>query len=93
MELVYKKIEEKDKRIIELKVHQIETFLTISVKNSFKGNINYNKDGLPITTKEDSNYHGFGTKSIYLIVTKYDGSVSFVTKNGLFNLNILLPIK
>ena len=63
------------------------------MKNSFDGNINYDKDGLPITTKKDPLYHGFGTKSILLIVKKYEGNVSFVTKNGMFNLNILLPIK
>lgn len=87
------KINEKEKRIIELKVHKVKEFLTVTVKNSFDGNINYDKDGLPITTKKDPLYHGFGTKSILLIVKKYEGNVSFVTKNGMFNLNILLPIK
>lgn len=87
------KIKEKEKRVIELKVHKINEFLTITVKNSFEGNIVYDKGGLPITTKENPLYHGFGTKSIALIVDKYEGNVSFITKNELFNLNILLPIK
>lgn len=87
------KIAEKEKRIIELKVHKVEEFLTISVKNSFSGIIKFDNEGLPITTKDNPLFHGYGVKSISLIVKKYDGNVSFLVKNELFNLNILLPIK
>ena len=48
---------------------------------------------MPITTKADTTYHGYGVKSISLIVDKYDGNVSFNVKNEIFNLSILLPLK
>ena len=48
---------------------------------------------MPITTKTDTIYHGYGVKSISLIVDKYDGDVSFAIKNETFNLSILLPLK
>lgn len=87
------KIDDAEKRIIELKIHQINEFLTITIKNSYLGDIVYDEKGLPVTTKENPIYHGYGTKSISLIAEKYDGNVSFITKNEMFHLNVLLPIK
>ena len=87
------KIKETEKRIIELTIHQINEFVTISIKNSYSGVINFNENGIPITTKMDTAYHGYGVKSISLIADKYDGNVSFNTKNEIFNLSILLPLK
>ena len=87
------KIEEKEKRIIEMRIYQVNEFLSISIKNSFFGKIDFDENGIPITTKKDVFYHGYGAKSISLIAGKYDGSVSFGIKNDLFNLNVLIPIK
>ncbi len=87
------KIKEYDKRIIELKIHTVNDLLTINIRNSYEGKINFDDDGLPITTKEDSSYHGYGVKSIYLIVDKYNGNVSFKEKNNMFSLNILIPLE
>ena len=87
------KIKEYDKRIIELKIHAVNDLLTINIRNSYEGKINFDDDGLPITTKEDSSYHGYGVKSIYLIVDKYNGNVSFKEKNNMFSLNILIPLE
>ena len=87
------KIEEKERRIIELTIRQVNEFVSISIKNSFEGKINFDSNGMPITTKSDTTYHGYGVKSISLIVDKYDGNVSFGIKNEIFNLSILLPLK
>ena len=67
--------------------------ISINVNNFFEGHIKLNKDGLPITTKENKDYHGFGMKSIKMIVDKYSGDVSIVIKEDIFNLNIFIPIK
>ena len=49
---------------------------------------------MPWTTlsKRSRDYHGFGLKSICMIVDKYKGDVSVRTENNVFNLNIVLPI-
>lgn len=87
------KIEEKEKRIIELTIYQVNEFLSISIKNSFQGKIDFDENGFPITTKDDTMYHGYGVKSISLIAGKYEGNVSFRIKNEIFILNVLIPIK
>lgn len=87
------KIDDQDKRVIELKIHVVGSLLTINIKNSFLGKIVFDENGLPKTTKEDSSYHGYGIKSITLIVDKYEGNVSFKTKEDMFSLNILIPLE
>ena len=46
-------------------------------------------DGLPKTTKSNKDYHGFGTKSIKMIVNKYRGDLKITTKKNIFTLSIL----
>jgi hypothetical protein len=86
------KIEDSSYRIIGLKMHAVGELITINVKNSFLGKIEYDEYGYPLTTKEDSVYHGYGLKSISYVVDKYDGNLSFAIKDNVFNLNILIPI-
>lgn len=62
--------------------------LLILIENTFSGKIEI-KNGLPQTNKEG---HGFGTKSIAMLVSKYGGYHSFTTKEGLFTLKIVLPM-
>ena len=70
-----------------------DSVILLRANNIDDGKINFDDDGLPITTKEDSSYHGYGVKSIYLIVDKYNGNVSFKEKNNMFSLNILIPLE
>ena len=50
------------------------------------------RDGLPLTTKDDLSYHGFGMLSIRHIVEKYGGTMSIRTDQQLFRMDILLPL-
>ena len=86
------KIDDREKRIIGLRIHAVGHLVTINLKNSFYGKIEYDENGFPKTTKEDKNYHGYGIKSIRYMVEKYEGSVAVLVEDGNFNLNILLPI-
>ncbi len=87
------KIEDSEKRIISVKLHSVGGLITLNIKNSFTGQINFNTEGLPETSKADKYYHGFGMKSISYIVAKYGGDFAVVVKDGTFNVNILLPNK
>lgn len=86
------KIEDEEKRCIGVNVHSVEGFITITVKNYFSGTVEFSKDGLPVTTKKDTDFHGFGIKSIKMIVDKYNGDLSIVVENNIFKINILFPL-
>jgi len=66
--------------------------LSIHIQNYYHGKIIFDND-LSITTKGDIRYHGFGTKSIKMIVEKYKGTLSFNIIKDIFSLNILFPIQ
>ena len=87
------KIEDVKRRIIGIKIRTQGNLMTINISNTFEGDIYLNDEGLPITTKEDKDYHGYGLRSIMYIVSAYDGNLSFTTRDNVFNLNILFSIK
>ena len=82
---------EKDERVINLIVRQVGQFISIHVDNPFSGELVF-RDGLPVSTKPDQQLHGYGVKSIRMIAERYDGDISISTAEGLFNLNVLIPV-
>ena len=51
------------------------------------------ENGLPCTVKDNKDYHGYGTQSMRYICNKYNGTLKASWEDGVFNLDILLPIK
>lgn len=84
-------IENPNKRIIGIHIKEVMGFASIHIQNNFIGIIKWDND-LPITTKKNKDFHGFGTKSIKMIVDKYKGTISYYIENNVFNLDIILPI-
>ena len=82
---------EDDKRIIGVTIRSEGELLSINSHNYYSGDIHM-EHGLPVTSKEDKSYHGFGIKSMVMIVEKYGGTISFEVKDQVFNLNILFPL-
>jgi sensor histidine kinase regulating citrate/malate metabolism len=87
------KIDNPEKRTVNVIVKNTNHFISVMVENYYKGSLKYNSDGLPITTKENNGYHGFGVKSIKIIVDKYQGTCNIRTNNGIFSLAITFPEK
>ena len=85
------KIDQKERRLIHLVVTRQKGFLRIKEENCCDNQITF-EDGLPVTTKSDKRYHGFGLKSIQSTVKKYGGSVTINAENGWFELRILIPL-
>ena len=85
------KVPEPEKRLIAVSVWSRSGLLLIQVENYFEGTLAF-EDGLPVTSKEDKDYHGFGTKSIRYAVEKYDGCMGIYPENNLFLLRISIPI-
>lgn len=85
------KVPDPEQRLIRLSVNRNKGFLQIRVENRFSGTLQVT-EGLPRTTKTDSQNHGYGVKSIVMTVEKYGGSVSFRVREGWFELGILIPV-
>ena len=78
-------------RTIGLRLAAEDKFVTLTVYNSYEGEI-ATKDGLPVSAKKDAAFHGFGIKSIRYTVDKYGGDMSVRWKDGVFTLNILFLV-
>ena len=85
------KFEDKEKRQIDVLIYRKEQFLVINVINPLTEKLVY-EDGLPVTTKENKGFHGFGLKSIKYMVKKCEGILNISEEDGCFSLMILIPI-
>ncbi len=78
-------------RIISLNVINRNRFLFIHCENYCAETPTF-IDGMPQTTKQDKNFHGFGTHSQQVIAEKYEGVCSFGVRGNIFFSDIVLPI-
>lgn len=86
-----KELEEPEKRIIDVMVYQENQFVIVQIINPIAGSLQFDEDGMPLTTKEDKRYHGFGLKSIRQTSEQYGGFLTIAVENGCFCLRILFP--
>ncbi len=84
-------MDDPEKRIISLNVSTRDDLLLIECQNFCTDHLTM-KDGLPETTKENKDYHGYGTRSIRMLTEKYGGDLNISAEGGVFHLSILLPI-
>lgn len=84
-------LEDPDKRVISLTVSDRNGLLLIEEENFCPSKLVF-EEGLPVTTKSDKAYHGFGMQSIFVLTEKYKGSLQVTENDGVFRLSIMLPI-
>ncbi len=82
------KKEKEEKRFISVKITENAGMKLLSVEN-YCSNSPVFRNGLPETSKEDKNFHGFGVRSIRYIVEKYQGEVSMDVKDEVFRLHAI----
>lgn len=87
IESVMKETDE-EKRIISLTVSRRNQGSHIHMENYCGEAVKF-EDDLPVTTKEDKAYHGFGVRSIKYIVEKYKGSLLMRAERERFLVDIL----
>lgn len=83
-------INEVEKRIIAVTLFKRKNMAVLQIENYYGQSLTF-EDGMPVTTKADSRFHGYGMKSIRSIAEKYGGSVSVDAREGIFMLSILIP--
>ncbi len=91
IEAIDKLTDDQDKRIISLYVNKKNNFVNIHSENYFEDKFVI-LEGLPKTTKKGTGYHGFGLKSIKMLVEKYGGSLKIGTNEDRFVMDIVFPL-
>ena len=86
------KITDPSKKLINVFVKNINNFVSIRIENYFSGEIKFDSDGRPKSTKTNNGYHGFGIKSLEMIVKKYHGNHLIKIDDEVFSFNIFFPI-
>lgn len=82
--------EDEEQRIISLRIHRRGQMVLLHLENPCSETPGF-KEGLPVTTKADKNFHGFGVRSMRYIVRKYDGDMLMRVQDGKFILDIAFP--
>lgn len=85
------KIPDNDKRIVNLRVVNKGSIILVRVENYIIDELDLT-NGLPHTSKENTDSHGYGLKSIRYIANKYDGSMSITSEDNWFVLKVLIPL-
>lgn len=83
---------EPEKRMIDVLICREHKFLVLQVVNPIEGELKF-RDGLPVSTKPQNGYHGFGLKSIQHTVEQYGGFTVVQAENGYFSLKVLIPLQ
>ena len=86
------KIDEED-RFISVNIYKKQGLGYIEISNRFNGLINKNKNGIPISDKQDdTSRHGLGYLSMNYIVSKYNGYLLSHDENNIYTLSIIFPL-
>lgn len=76
---------------IRLRSVQRGNFLILTIENSFYGELVLNsQNGLPATDKADKKSHGIGLANIKSTAEKYQGTMDFKVKDGVFILSVMM---
>ena len=80
-----------ERRMIDVLICTEKNCLVVQILNPLDEGLTF-VDGLPLTTKGDTEYHGYGLKSIRHTVRQYGGHMNVKVDNGWFSLKILIPL-
>ena len=83
-----------ERRLIHVTVSQVNGFVLIRVENYISNPDAFViRNGLPMTTKSNTDYHGFGLKSIRHTAKSYGGTLTVTIRDHWFDLRVLIPLK
>ena len=77
-----KKLDQKEKRMIQVSVFSQKEFLIIRIENYCEEELEFKKQ-LPVTTKAHREFHGYGLKSVRYVTTGLAGSKLVEIVDGL----------
>ena len=84
-------IKDKGRRLIHMAVYAKKDFLVIRCGNYCPEPLKF-QNGLPVSTKADKTYHGYGIKSIRHAADKYGGTVTLHDRDEWFEITVMVPL-
>lgn len=84
-------VEPQSCRHIAVSVRRNGAMIVIRVENYCRRAPEQGRNGLPVTSKRDGRYHGFGLRSVRYIVERYGGSLAITAEGNLFVVSIMMP--
>lgn len=84
-----KKISDEKKRWISVQIQNKKGILLVEIVNPYEGNLTYDNNHLPRTSKQDVQNHGFGTKSIKNMIEYYGGQMIIKTEQNKYLLRMI----
>lgn len=84
-------IADPEKRVIDVSIRPFGDSVLIHFWNYYTGELVF-ADGLPVT-KHDRRIHGYGMKSILLVVEQFGGVFNVQADGQVFSLDIMLPLR
>ena len=83
---------EEDRRI-EIRMGVKKDALILVVKNPYAHDLKHSEAGELLSTKKDSQRHGYGLKSIQRTAERYSGEVLIDEKNRVFCLTVIMNLQ
>lgn len=80
-----------EKRVISVSAWTKGKLLIIQIENYFENENLKFKDGIPVTTKNANEGHGYGIRNIKKCVEKYHGNMRITTDHNMFQVTIIFP--
>lgn len=87
-----KKLTDPEKRVISMTVTEKNGLGFIHTENYYQDEIIF-VDGIPKTTKQDRQYHGYGTQSIRYLAEKYGGDMQMQAEQDIFVVDVMIPVR
>ena len=82
-----RKISNVHERWISVQIQNKKGILLVEIVNPYEGSLVY--DSMPVTSKQDTGSHGFGTKSMKNIVEHYGGQMVIKTEQNKYLLRMI----
>lgn len=86
-------VSDPEKKVISISIWTKGRLLLMQIENYFESRELKFVEGLPQTTKKNSEEHGYGLKSIRKCVEKYNGEMDVSAGENLFRLTIFIPVQ
>lgn len=87
------KVEELDKRVIRLNIKRINNIVSVHIENyAVNADSIRFENGLPVSESKVKDMHGFGMRSMKMAVEKYGGNIGVDVRDGIFHLNMIIPV-
>ena len=84
------KLDDPDKRVIDLTVRSTGGMVSAHVENYFRGDVRLS-NGLPLA-QGGQDARGFGARHMRAVAERYGGSITTSTAGDLFRLDVLIPL-